>query len=483
MAGTYRNLADLLLQQGRILEAQQVLDLLKVQELEDYLGDVRSGGQPVKEANYQPPEQDIIKLGRELSELQKLNSTNNLNPQQQQRLAQLVQSEEDVNKQFNAFIDSAAVQTLVQQLSTSTKQQSLKLEDLNSLRTTLGNLNAVMLYPLILDDRIELILTTSYSPPIRRTVKVTKAELSKAIIKLRGQISRRPKTAEETEEAKQSARQLYDWLIKPFEAELQQANAKTIIYSPDGALRYIPLAALYDGQQWLVEKYSINNITSSSIDKFIPKSQPQIRVLAGAFGGQSSEDKRFGFGGLPASTVEVETIATTISNTSKLIGEQFTLATTKANMGSYSVVHLATHAQFKIGKPDDSFVLFGNGDKAILPDIKNWTLGNVDLVVLSGCETGIGDQLGSGEEILGLGYQFQRAGARATIASLWKVADGSTQVLMNNFYTKLKQGNLTKVEALRQAQIDSIKGQAVLNGQKLDHPYYWSPFILIGNGL
>ncbi|MEM7557016.1 MAG: CHAT domain-containing protein, partial [Cyanobacteria bacterium P01_A01_bin.84] len=133
----------------------------------------------------------------------------------------------------------------------------------------------------------------------------------------------------------------------------------------------------------------------------------------------------------------------------------------------------------------------------------NWTLNNVDLVVLSACETGLGG-FGNGEEILGLGYQFQNRGVRATIASLWKVSDGGTQVLMNAFYSALK-GNITKAQALRQAQLalikndDSVVGdkqrsqfsiellaaetEPTQNGKKFEHPYYWAPFILIGNGL
>jgi CHAT domain-containing protein len=130
----------------------------------------------------------------------------------------------------------------------------------------------------------------------------------------------------------------------------------------------------------------------------------------------------------------------------------------------------------------------------------------VDLVVLSACETGLGGKLGNGEEILGLGYQMQRAGARAAIASLWSVNDGGTQALMNAFYAILKKGNITKAEALRQAQIalitKDLSAVGVPRGQEawievvstrtglppqvsnnLNHPYYWAPFILIGNGL
>jgi CHAT domain-containing protein len=125
-------------------------------------------------------------------------------------------------------------------------------------------------------------------------------------------------------------------------------------------------------------------------------------------------------------------------------------------------------------------------------------MSNVDLVVLSACETGVGGVFGNGQEILGLGYQFQRAGARATIASLWQVDDGGTQVLMTTFYQGLKQG-MTKAQALQYAQkslIDQKLSPQTMRqragarpliepSQVVDssHPYYWAPFILLGNGL
>jgi CHAT domain-containing protein len=157
-----------------------------------------------------------------------------------------------------------------------------------------------------------------------------------------------------------------------------------------------------------------------------------------------------------------------------------------------------------VGTLDESFILFGNGERITLRDIQTWSLKNVDLVVLSACQTGLGGKLGNGEEILGLGYQMQRAGARAAIASLWTVDDGGTQALMNSFYAHLKKGNTTKAEALRQAQIALITGDYTAIGKdrgslgseqrdrtsppaqlanRLSHPFYWAPLILIGNGL
>ncbi len=123
----------------------------------------------------------------------------------------------------------------------------------------MAQLDAVMLYPLVLDDRLELIITAPNAQPLRRTVKVSRQELNAAIAKFRQALQ------DPQKDASAIAQKLYGWLIQPLEADLQ-AKATTIIYAPDGQLRYIPLAVLHDGKQWLVQRYRINNITSRSMN-------------------------------------------------------------------------------------------------------------------------------------------------------------------------------------------------------------------------
>jgi CHAT domain-containing protein/tetratricopeptide (TPR) repeat protein len=509
VAGTYRDLADLLLKQDRVLEAQQVLDLLKVQELDGYLQNVRSGQQPLIILR---PEEEILKrygelqktaiqVGQELTELRKLDAKNALTPAQQKRLAQLTDLEKQINQQFNRFLEDKTITALVSQLTQITRNQNLNLEDLNALRDNLKSLNAVLLYPLILDDRLELVITTPNAPPIRRTVpNLKRQDLNRVIAEFRSTLEQRQPNVQK------SAQQLYDWLIKPIEQDLAQAQAKTILYAPDDQLRYIPLAALHDGKQWLVERYQINNITARSVTDFTTPRQKQLQILAGAFGQQPRTvklgDRFFPLTGLLFTLTEVKTLTSQLPGTIGLFEQNFSRATTLNRMNSFNVVHLATHGQFVVGKPEDSFIAFGNGDSIPLNEIKDLSLTNVDLVVLSACETGLGG-LGNGVEILGMGYQFQRAGARAAIASLWTVDDGGTQALMNAFYDQLKLGQ-TKAEALQHAQTalinanrktdskqgrSSIEIEAINSGMtpevvdRLSHPYYWAPFILIGNGL
>ncbi|MEQ9625841.1 CHAT domain-containing protein, partial [Coleofasciculus chthonoplastes] len=476
IAEDYRHLADLLLQQNRILEAQRVLDLLKVQELDDYLNNVRGTGNTAKGVPNLPPEQQVtdnyqaildqaITLGKELTQLrQKSNRT----PEEEQRIAQLVNAQETILADFNTFIESDEVEALIAQLTPKTRKPDLvdDLEDLIGLQDNLKNLhqNAVLFYPLILDDRIELILTTPDSPPIRRTVAVTKEQLNQEILTL-NQALRNP-----TYNAKAPAQKLYNWLIKPLENDLTAADAETLIYAPDGQLRYIPLAALHDGEQWLVERYRINNITAASLTELNTKPQSQLKILAGAFtqGHYSFTmgQEQFEFGGLPYAGVEVETLAETVPNTTQLFDNAFNLEDTKPKMGDHTVLHFATHGAIVVGTPEESFILFGDGTPVTITDVRNWNLNNVDLVVLSACETGLGGNLGTGAEILGLGYQMQRAGARAAIASLWTVDDGGTQALMNAFYAAWQGEAITKAEALRQAQIALITGDYTALGEQ-----------------
>ncbi|GBO54459.1 hypothetical protein APA_2407 [Pseudanabaena sp. lw0831] len=489
---TYRNLADLLLKQDRILEAQQVLDLLKVEELSEYLKTVRGNSQTAKGIEYQPPEQNFIALAIELDELQKRKLANSITAAEQERLNKLVKSEQEQQNQFIAFLDSDPVQILVEELRLKEKLQNVDItNNFQNLRTDIlsKHPNAVLLYPLILEDRLELILITAKTTPIRRTINVKREKLNAEIVEFLAGLR-----DSGSEDVKQPAKQLHTWLIKPFEAELAELKIDTIIYAPDGQLRYIPLAALYDGKQWLVEKYRVNNITAASLTKFNKPPISTPKIFAGAFGNVNKQ----GLSALPATLIEVKKIADRFPSTTTLVETAFTKELTTSNSNSYTILHLATHGQLSTGDPKNSFILFGDGEKATISDIRKWVLTNVDLVVLSACQSGIGAKLGSGVEILGLGYQMQAAGARVAIASLWKVDDAGTQALMESFYGELKKGDVSIVEALRRAQIAMINSDkqgigsdragvrivgTVPNASQLSHPYYWSAFFAIGNGL
>ncbi|MBD2108810.1 tetratricopeptide repeat protein [Nodosilinea sp. FACHB-13] len=508
VADTYRTLADLLLQQNRVLEAQRVLDLLRVQELDDYLHNVRSTEQTATGVDLWEPEQRILDLydqtiaeGAELAQLQAKAS---LTPAETQRRDELLARQDELRSVFQDFRDRDDVQAAIAQLRTSTDGQNIELRNFNQLQNSLAqlNTNAVLLYPLILPDRLELVLITPHGAPIRRPVDVSATDLNRAIVEL-GQALKDPRL-----DAKAPAQQLYQWLIAGLEADLAAANAETIIYAPDGALRYIPLAALHNGDQWLAERFAVTHITAASLVDFTarPSYRPDnLNMLAAACVQCSFENiNGYRFANLPHAGVEVETLAAQVPNTELRLDNAFSASELRGLMGKFSIVHLATHAKFVQGQGDASFIVTGDGSSVFLRDIESWNLPNLDLVVLSACETAIGEaQLGSGVEILGFGHRMEQAGAKAAIASLWQVSDGGTQVLMNAFYGALQAG-YTKAQALQVAQQALISGEFEIKGEgdradlnlvtaqvglpgsvttNLNHPYYWAPFILIGNGL
>lgn len=429
---SYKNLADLLLKQRRIIEAIQTLDLLKVQELSAYLKIIDGRTKIAKGVRLLEPEKA---MSNQMSTIRNEQSIE-LNRQLSSQIQQLPKSEID------------KVPDYLQKLPQS----------------------SVLLYPLILEDRLEIAIFAPNALPLHRTVPIKKAALEKLITDFRDDLQDFGSI-----DVNISSKKLYDILIKPIEPDLQQVKATAILYAPDGMFRYIPLSALYDGKQYLIEKYAVNNLTASILTDFTSKPAAKISVLAGAFGGKSNE-KRFGQAALPASLIEVKAIQNIIQNSTTLVENNFSRKTLEAQLPNYNILHLATHANFNTGDPDDSLIFLGNGDTVSLWEISSLNLNNIDLIVLSACQTAVG-KLSNGEEILGFGYQVQKAGAKAAIATLWIVNDEGTQNLMQAFYGYIKQGDLNKATALRQAQIDLIRGK------QFSHPYYWSAFILIGNGL
>ncbi|NEQ42059.1 MAG: CHAT domain-containing protein [Leptolyngbya sp. SIOISBB] len=507
-AGTYRALADLLLTQDRVEEARQVMDLLKVQEIDEYLNDLPEPDVAPLGVAASPAETQLVGLydqtvaqGQELAKLRQIPPSDRT-AQEQNRIATLVSAQQNQVTDFNQFIQSPEVQQLIQDLNTTSQGQNLNLRDLNSLQDNLRQLDgAVLLYPLILPDRLELVLVTPNAPPLRRTVAVTAAELEQTLTDFRRAL------VDPTSDVQPLAQTLHAWLIAPIQADLDQANTQTLLYAPDGPLRYIPLAALHDGQQWLTEQLQITNITAASLTDFDVPPPTEYSVLAAAFSeGQyevSLGTRQVSLRGLPFAGVEVETLTQGFPRSTQLLNQNFSATATVPQMDDYTIVHLATHAEFLPGAPESSFILFGNGDRVTLRDVSAWSMPNVNLMVLSACQTAIGGQLGTGEEILGFGYQLQRAGVESTIASLWSVDDGGTQALMNAFYQALQTGQ-SKKAAVRQAQLALIQDDQEIAAQtqrgigvvavegsdrgaqlprSLSHPYYWASFILIGNGL
>ncbi|MBH8576660.1 CHAT domain-containing protein [Nostocaceae cyanobacterium CENA369] len=338
-----------------------------------------------------------------------------------------------------------------------------------------ANPGTAVFYSIILTDRIEIIVKLPHSQELRHyTTYKPKVEIENILEALRQKLEQRY-TFRDREELSQ---EVYNWIIKPAIADLEQSHIKNLVFVMDGSLRNIPMAALYDGKQYLIEKYSV--AVSPGLQLLAPK-QKQRRFEALVAG---LTESRLGFSSLPNVATELQQIESIVPS-KQLINQAFTDTNIKQLVSSVSfpVIHLATHGKFS-SEVDDTYILTWN-DKIKIKQLReilqtreqvvgrsNRVPSSIELLVLSACETATGDKRAA----LGLAGVAVRSGARSTLASLWQVDDKSTSVLMSEFYRQLTQDvNLSKAEALRRAQEFVLKDKG--------HPFYWAPYVLVGNWL
>lgn len=279
---------------------------------------------------------------------------------------------------------------------------------------------------------------------------------------------------------------LYSQIIRPFETDLQEYDVKNLVFIQDSPFRPIPMAALHDGKQFLIEKYAVSTTPSLSLTFLQKRTLSDNKTLILGVTEESQIDGQI-FTSLDNIPLEIATISQQFPNHQLLVNQQFnpqTLTQTLDN-ADYSIIHIATHAQFGT-IPDDTFLVAGNNDKIAIKSLEN-TLrllesgsNSVELLTLTACETAEGDE----RSALGLAGVAIQAGVQSAIASLWPVSDQSTLQLILAFYDNLINSGVNKAEALREAQIQLIQAQSNpdINNQ-YSHPVYWSSFILIGNWL
>jgi CHAT domain-containing protein len=267
---------------------------------------------------------------------------------------------------------------------------------------------------------------------------------------------------------------MYNWLIRPAEAELAKNGIKTLVFVLDGVLRGVPVSALHDGKQYLIETYNV--ALTPGLQLFNPR-RPALEKSSVLVGGLT--ESRLGFSALPSVTQEVKNIAK-IASTNVLLDGEFTRSPleTKIQSNTFPIVHLATHGQFS-SLAEDTFLLtwderinVKNLDQ-LLRERNQFVRSPIELLILSACQTAAGDKRAA----LGLAGVAVRSGARSTLATLWSVEDESTADFMTKFYQVLNQPNVSKADALRQAQL------SLLHSPQYQHPFYWSAFVLVGNWL
>ncbi|MBD2154032.1 CHAT domain-containing protein [Leptolyngbya sp. FACHB-16] len=291
-----------------------------------------------------------------------------------------------------------------------------------------------------------------------------------------------------------SAQQLYQWLIAPLEDELASQNIGNLAFILDSGLRSIPLSVLHDGHQFLIERYSIGLMPSLSLTDTHYQDLRNVPVLAM---GASEFDTLLP---LPAVPTELTVVTSAVPNSIFYLNQNFTQANLLKTRYErpYSIVHLATHADFQTGGLQNSYIQFGDR-RLPLNDLRQLRLNEppVELLVLSACKTALGDD----QAELGFGGLAVQAGVRSVLASLWYVSDTGTLGFMSEFYRQLQESP-TRSEALRETQLSMLRGETRLedgqlitphgvtplspglvgtNDIDLSHPYFWASFTMIGS--
>ena len=328
--------------------------------------------------------------------------------------------------------------------------------------------NAAIIYPILFDDRVELLVSLP-SGLKRYRAGVGLNELTREVRDFRRKIER----FDGRNEYLDHGYRLYQWLIGPVSADLDAESIDTLVVVPDGPLRTIPMAALYDGKQFMIERFAFATTPGLTLTDPQPLERENAQMLAVGL-----TEAVQGFSALPNVAAELDNIGRLFPATTyvdrEFRGERIE---NEIAAGDYSIVHIATHGQFD-SDHTRSFLLTYD-EKLTMAELRE-TIGArrykdepVELLVLSACETAAGDDRAA----LGLAGVALQAGARTAVATLWFINDESTADMVSEFYRQLNETGLSKAEALRAAQLH------LLEQPRYRHPSFWAPFLLIGNWL
>jgi CHAT domain-containing protein len=528
-SGSYRMLAELLVEAGRLGQAEQILDLVKEQEFKDLVTGAQSttapNGEPLKlspaqqDAENTLPDLEKKALVIEESSLAyaQIQARTPRTPDDDARLKSL----EAAIRQQSAEIQSVLIGKIFPELDAQSAPGQADTTK-SFLQDSLGKLGpGVMGIRLLLgDDHAYAILVTSTSRKLV-VLKATSAELRSAAfdaLKALGSPVSDPRP---------QLNQLYAMVVSPLADQLKtleaapgpQGSVPTLLWSLDDALRYVPMGALYDGGHYLVERFHNVLFTPESYghmtDSPLQNGEPPNALAMGL---------SKSYGGLPALPGVIPELDAVVHDPSdpashgpmdgKLLpDEEFTLAALKQELASgkgFSVVHIASHFVLIAGSGDEPFLMMG-GDNTGNPSGFEWNLSEMEnspiafhgtrLLTLSACSTAKDYKSRNGLEMDSLGMVAQQKDAEAVLATLWDVNDLSTSQIMSDFYTRwVKNPADGKAEALRQAQLAFLHGSATTPGGGsgrgfeavgqaaqpsgslgYTHPYYWAPFVLIGN--
>lgn len=541
---TYRKLAEILVTEERIQEAQQVLNSFKDQQFFDF-----NQAQVIEPkllalaprekdfiTRYERAISDVGSIGSRLDELKRKVGNGYPAPGETEQINKLKAQLKTATDAFNAVQGQAETEF---SKPADEKDKVADISDAHEMQAALKALNkqtgqkAVAVYTLLGEDKFVALIV---SPDGMKAVfsPVSGAELNNKARKLWGLLQ------SDAYDTTVLSKHIYDSVFKPIEAELP-ADTTTIMWSLDGNLRYIPMGALWDGKQFLAERYNHVIFTRADAERMTRNLSPNW--TASGFGTTEPHTvellgSKLSFGALPGVTKELGEIFKQKNPSSGILqGEVLSDADftrenfTKSAKLHRPVVHIASHFSFRPGDEARSFLLMGDGTAFTLNDMKKEAdlFQGVDLLTLSACNTAATQHDANGREIDGFAELAQRLGAGAVMATLWSVSDASTPWLMRDFYANKLNNKITKAEALRKAQLallggtaqteplphaekgaedkvqvvvvpdansrddDGRRSELIYVSQKdaplyrkegkpkFAHPFYWSPFVLIGN--
>jgi CHAT domain-containing protein/Tfp pilus assembly protein PilF len=485
-ADIYRELADLLISQGRISEGTEILGLLKEEEYSQFVPrggpgptqpspSVLTGEEADREHRY---EESADRVAAAAARRTQLRSKSVLTQAETQELKQLDTESEQAMAAFQKTLSELEQEAQQTPSATGKVDELRESEGLMQDVRDLGS-GVVAVCALASETKLHIVLITP-DIVVARECSIRRADLEKKIAQFRASLQD-PQT-----DPRPQAHDLYTILVGPIANDLNDAHAQIVMWSLDGMLRYLPIGALNDGQEYLIERYSNVEFTLASRTRLAQTPSADWKVL-----GVGVSKAEPGFDALPSVPGELHNIVQTGNNSAGvlpgtlLLDEAFTEAQLKESLrGGYSVVHIASHFDLEPENSDKSFLLLGDGTHltlaqlSLIPNL----FANVDLLTLSACNTAVGLNKASGAEWESLGMIAQRKGAKAIIATLWPVADDSTTLLMQQFYRlHTTHPGISKAEALRKAQLTLLEGTGDPSRTRFAHPFFWAPFVLIGN--
>lgn len=483
VAWAYQWLAFLLINENRLAEAQQVFEMLKEEDQFQYIRRSISEGVNSSRIAYTPFESNlsvkqgqlssrIINVSNERNEL-KQRSRLGLTSEELNRLKTLDDELKFARKEYADFLIylrqamSSKGRINEQDASEST------LKTANETRNLIKKLGSdvVLVQYFITDQSVNMLVTTG-DFQVARSTSIKLSELNLRVAAFRRTL-RDPKI-----DPIPNAKILYDILVRPIEGDLIQAKSKTVMLSLAGSLSYIPFGALHDGNDFIVRKWNLPIFTTVTKSKLLDPVQANWSAV-----GLGLTRKIGDFSALPAVKDEIQNI---VKSGSKgvlpgeiYLDEAFTAKKLmEVSSRKFELLHIASHFRLSPGTEVNSFLLLGDGTELTLGEMreKNYRFDNVDMLTLSACDTGLGGGRNEkGQEIEGFGVLAQNQGAKSVLATLWNVEDKSTSLLMSDFYTRRQKISVTKIQALKDSQ------NSLLSSKEYQHPFFWAPFILMGN--